>query len=162
MGIDPTALTLISKGEVHRLSFWLNSLGEDWRGDVPLRLHESDRRGKGVAPPFSPEFVAYVGYLECSQPDCSSCREQRKVRINERLRNPEPRLRATRAFRKLRKIAPREFDALYLYCINRFTINQIAIKLNERSIRLGKPERYNEASVLLLLLSGIDKVAKFW
>ena len=77
-------------------------------------------------------------------------------------RNPESRLRATRAFRKLRRVAPREFDALYLYCINKYTVPQVANALNERAARIGKPDRYDGVSVFLLLLSGIDKVVKYW
>jgi len=125
-----------------------------------MRLHE---RGDGSSPPFSPEFIRYVGYVECTMPDCPDCRKERAKQKNAQgWRNPEPRLRATRAFRKVRRVAPREFDALYLYCINSFTVAEIAKALTDRAKRLGHDDRYTRTSVRLLLLSGIDKVIKNW
>ena len=156
-------LASISQSELHKAAFWLNTLGEDWRGDIPLRLHEGGLAQQGAAPPFSSEFIRYVGYLECSIPECGECKVERaKTRNAQGWRNPESRLRATRAFRKLRKIAPREFDALYLYCISRYTVSEIAKALTERAVRLGHPERYDRSAVFLLMLSGIDKVIHFW
>ena len=112
---------------------------------------------------FSADFIRYVGYLQCADPTCKECRIERlKDRRETGWRNPESRLRATRAFRKLRRTAPREFDALYLYCINRYDVPQVAKALTERAIRLGHPERYDGVAVFLLMLSGIDKVIKSW
>lgn len=157
-----TVLASIPRADLHRAAFWLNSLGEDWRGDVPLRLHSKDTTKEGTID-FSPEFARYIGELECKQPDCQECSSRRARQKNAQgWRNPESRLRATRAFRKLRKTAPREFDALYLYCISQFSISEIAKSLTERAIRLDKPERYTSTGVYLLLLSGIDKVIKSW
>jgi hypothetical protein len=129
---------------------------------APLKLHGQGTTEEGTLT-FSPEFIRFVGYLECAQPDCAECRTERARNKNAQgWRNPEARLRATRAFRKLRRIAPREFDALYLYCITRNTVPEIAKALTERAIRLGHPERYDNAGVFLLMLSGIDKVIKHW
>ena len=160
--ISASVVSSIPKTELHRAAFWLQSLGEDWRGDIPMRVHEKSTTTEGTLS-FSPEFVGYIGYLECKMPDCPECRKQRAQQKNaEGWRNPEARRRATRAFRKLRRVAPREFDALYLYCINRMTITEIARALNQRAMRIKKEDRYDSVAVFLLLFSGIDKVVKFW
>lgn len=152
----------ISKNELHKAAFWLNSLGQDWRGDVPLQLHQRGSTEEGTLP-FSDAFDKYVGFLECQRPDCGECRQHRaKEKNSEGWRNPEPRLRATRAFRKLRKIAPREFDAVYMHCVLGQPVVQIASSLTQRAIRLGKPERYGPAGTFLLLYSGISKVLTWW
>ena len=157
--LDPAVLAAIPAKDLHRAAYWLKELAQDWRGDVPYRLHEKGVYGLGSAPPFSPEFIGYVGFLECRVPDCRECRKNKHER---QYHNPEPRLRATRAFRKVREVAPREFDVLYLYCVQRQTISGIARALTERAIRLDKPERYNNVSVILLLLSGIEKAMSYW
>lgn len=158
---DPAVLAAIPVKDLHRAAFWLRGLSQDWRGDVPLKLHESrGRRTPEGTLPFSSDFVAYVGFIECGKPGCIECRKERQR--EREWRNPEPRLRATRAFRKLRKVAPREFDVLYLYCVQRQTVSAITIALNERAARLDKEDRYSNVSVILLLLSGIDKVLHWY
>jgi hypothetical protein len=62
----------------------------------------------------------------------------------------------------VRKIAPREFDVLYLHIILRYTLDEIARLLTDRAIRNNKPERYDTTGTTLLLLSGIDKVRQIW
>ncbi len=156
-------LESISAADIHRTQFWLDSLAEDWRGEIPMRIHSAGVFGLGSAPPFSGEFIGYIGDLECGQPDCKEgCHSRNRGNGISRNRNGESRLRATKAFRHVRRVAPREFDALYMYCVNRFTIAEIAKTLTERAIRLDKPERYSRAAVTLLLISGTDKVTKAW
>ncbi len=156
----PPILEVMSKGDVHQAMFWLNTLGEDWRGDVPRRLHEQGVFGLGSSPPFSPEFIAYVGRLECRVPGCDQCARFR--RMNQGPRNHEVRLRTTRSFRKLRKVAPREFDALYMYCVLQYDAFGVADELTKRAIRLDHPERYDLNAAWTLILMGIDKVRKWW
>jgi hypothetical protein len=151
----------IPDAQLHKAIFWLNSLGDDWRGEVPYRLHEKGHFGLGSAPPFSSEFINYVGFIECKRPNCGDCAKERAAG-KHKWRNPEGRLRATRAFRKLRKVAPREFDALYLYCVQQYPVPAISAALNERAARLEKDDRYEQVAVVLLLLSGIDKVQHYW
>lgn len=159
---DPAVLAAIPKQQLHRAATWLRELANDWKGEVPLRLHEKGVYGLGSAPPFSPEFISYIGRLECKVPGCRQCFAARKEKKDDYYRNPEPRHRATKAFRKLREVAPREFDVLYLYCVRGYTVTDIVVALNERAERIEKPERYNNVSVLLLLLSGVDKTLQWW
>jgi hypothetical protein len=59
-------------------------------------------------------------------------------------------------------MAPREFDAMYMYCMHGQTPSQIAHSMNEEMIRKGKGERFSTVSVALLLFSGVDKVMGWW
>lgn len=156
----PAITDVMSKTEIDTAMFWLTSLGEDWRGDVPMSIHERGSYGLGSAPPFSEPFVRYIGHLECANPGCSICAKERSKQ--QRRSNDETRLRATKAFRRLRKISPREFDALYLYCILGYDVSSISKALTERAIKLDKPERYDVNAVWFLMMGGIDKVRKFW
>lgn len=145
-------------------------MARDWRGEVPLRLHESGFKqswGLGSAPPFSRDFERWIGYMECGQADCYPCRRRR---AGERIPtdgdgyldyDQDHRTRMSRAFRKVRKHAPLEFDVLYLAVMHGLSIEQIAERLTERAIRLGKSERYGVQDVAILALLGIDK-ARAW
>ena len=128
---------------------------------MPLRIHEGLKGGTniGFAPPFAPEFVAYIGHLYCSQPDCKECA---KARSRERRSHPESRQRTSRAFHRLRRVAPREFDVLYSVARLGYSVEETARRLTEDNIAKGRPARYNTAAITLLLVSGIDKVAYYW
>ena len=145
-------------------------MGRDWRGEIPLRLHESGFNqswGLGSAPPFSRDFDRYVGFIECKQPNCHVCAKRRR---GERIPidgdgyydyDQNHRTKMSRAFRKVRKHAPLEYDVLYLAVMHGLTLEQIAARLNERAVRINKPERYDVSDVALLALLGIDK-ARRW
>lgn len=139
-------------------NYWLSELSEDWRGEVPLRLHENRGGGLGYAPPFTNAFSAYIGHLFCGDPTCEECRKQRR----HQRANPESRVRVTRAFRRLRRVAPKEFDVLYSVAVLGFTLEDTARRLNERNEDKGRPERYNLAAVTILLASGIDKASWYY
>jgi hypothetical protein len=140
------------------MSFWLRQLRDDWRGETPTRIHEGGHDsawGLGSAPPFAPEFINYIGRLECKVPGCSECR---KSRMRFPARNPESRQRTTRAFRRLRTFAPREYDALQLVCRQGLTIDQAAARLTDQGHEKGRVETYTSQGVALLVVSGLDKI----
>lgn len=130
----PSARDILSEHDLRRAVFWLNELGKEWRAEIPMRIHERGAYGLGSAPPFTTEFMNYL---------------RGKTRTNK-------------AFRRLRRVSPREFDAVYMYCILQYHPRDIAKFLTDRAIRLDKPERYDVNAVWLLLLGGIDKVQKWW
>jgi hypothetical protein len=76
--------------------------------------------------------------------------------------NPEPRIRTTRAVRKLREKYPREYEVMYRIVMLDHSVAQTQAWLNERAIRNGKPERYNREAVLLYLLNGAEKTHAWW
>lgn len=124
---------------------WIEVFRADWHGETPLKLHVAALGDDGT-PDYAPEFARYLYSGEAGNGP----------------RNPEDRLRTTRAFRRLRRRAPREFDVLYLIVAHRKSPSQVARQLTERAIRIDKPERYSTDDIIVLLLSGLDKVIKWW
>lgn len=148
----------------------LSEMGKDWRGEIPIRLHQTahgTHYGLGSSPPFAPEFNNYIGFLECSRPGCRQCRDAKQGRVymdgdGYRDPNQDHRTRTNRAFRKLRRVAPLEFDVLYLAVMHGLTLEQIMFRLNDRATTKGYPERYGLDDIAILALCGIDKVAQWY
>jgi hypothetical protein len=73
--------------------------------------------------------------------------------------NFDPRLRVTRAMRKLREKHPREYEVLYRTAILQIPLDTTTHWLNERAIRNEKPERYTKKDTLLILRVAADKIS---
>jgi hypothetical protein len=137
----------------------------DYQGEIPRRIHAShhgQHYGLGAAPPFAPEFERWMDRLHCGDPRCKHCGEDLPVYIEGhqyREKKRDERVRVTRAFRKLRRAAPLEFDVLYMAVMGGHTIAEIAEKLTERAISKNKPERYDSHAVTVLVVLGVDKVS---
>lgn len=159
-----SVLAGIPEAKLKQYQYWLHEYRTDWRGEVPTRIHEkAAASGLGSAPPFAPEFIAYIGHIDCGREDCNECKGVRhQQRTRKSFRKDNPRLRTTKAFRKLRTMAPREFDALYMYCMHDHSAESIARSMNLEMARKGRDERYSPESVWLLLFSGVDKVMGWW
>lgn len=154
----------LGRSRLRETAMWLQSLGEDWRGEIPLRIHENTPGGLGAAPPFAPEFISFIGHLECEVPGCEECIKERTRQRDSRPRayGNRSRTRATKAFRKLRRFAPREFDALYMYCILGKSIAEISARFTNEDYARGLPDPVTKQAVSVLLISGIDKVRTWW
>jgi hypothetical protein len=74
----------------------------------------------------------------------------------------DARHKTKRAFSKLRRVAPREFDAIYLICAKGFSVEATASAMTDRAIRIKKPERYTAAAVLVLIVSAVDKLTRYY
>ena len=61
--------------------------------------------------------------------------------------------RLKRALRQVRKLAPREYDALYLMIALKYTWHDARTKMNEDNLRRNQPE-YSEADFLIITVSG--------
>ncbi len=154
--------------KIEETSHWIAEFREDWVSETPQKLHAygtDDGHGLG-GPPFHPEFERWLGQI-CfcgrkfnpltGEKGCPSLELQ--IAKN---RNTFSRQRTTRAFRKLRKVAPREFDALYLMCALQMSFWTTLESLNARAERLDKPERYEATDLMVLIVSGVDKVRYYW
>lgn len=156
-------MEIVTEAEAQRARRLLSEWAVAYHGEIPRRIHAShhgQHYGLGAAPPFAPEFTRYMDRLLCDRPNCKTCREDIPVYIEGqqyRDQHNDERTRVTRAFRKLRRAAPLEFDVLYM-AIRGNTLNDIAQKLTERAIARNKPERYDTTSVTLLAVCGVDKV----
>lgn len=148
---------------------------ESWNDEVPLRIHGFGvDEGHGLGgPPLHPEFEKWLGPIcfcgrrpeldKSGQPiKGTGCPSMKSLeRSNPRKYRSDARLRTTRAFRKLRKVAPREFDALYLMTAHHASFETALASLNDRAFRLGKPS-YQPHDLVLLLVSGVDKADAWW
>lgn len=157
-------MQIITDEEALNAQSRLSSWAADYRGEVPTRIHASahgQHYGLGSAPPFAPEFISYIGKINCKDPRCRHCREDLPIYIEGeeyRAKHNDSRTRVTRAFRKLRRAAPLEFDVLYLVVMHGLSLTEIASKLTERSMARGHEERFDLAAVTILAVCGVDKV----
>lgn len=155
--------------KIQETSHWIQEFRQDWVRETPLKMHAygtDDGHGLG-GPPFHPEFENWLGQI-CfcgrkynaitGEKGCPSL----ELQMSRRQSNSLARQRTTRAFRKLRKVAPREFDALYLMCALQASFWTTLNALNERAERLDKPERYTPSDLMVLIVSGIDKVRHYY
>jgi hypothetical protein len=140
---------------IRTTSWWVNAWSQMWRGETPSKMHGRDF-DEGGAPEWTPEFKHWIdrGAEEGGVDDYG-----RKLR--ER-RNPDPRLRTTRAFRKLRKKNPREFEVLYRTVVMRSSLEETATWLTERAIRNDKPERYTPSDAQILLVCAVELALRWW
>jgi hypothetical protein len=153
--------------EVHTAQMLLHQLARDLRGEVPLRLHESgfgQSYGLGSSPPFSPEFIGYIGHIECKNDHCLECRNrQPKVFMDGdgNRKTINPRTRHTKAMRKLRQASPIEYDVIWLASMHGLNIEQITARLNDWASVKGYDSTYTHESVSILAICGLDKLQKW-
>ena len=166
--IEP-AVPLFSEREVKSAREKLSYLAGEWVGEVPFRIHESGHDshfGLGSSPPFAPEFIGYIGRLQCRNEHCTKCRRAavRPPRDEDgyNAKRKNHRVRAARAFRKLRKHAPLEYDVLWMAVMYHLSVAQIMSRLNDRAILKGYPERYTRHDVAILAMAAIDKASRWY
>lgn len=123
-------------------------LASYWNDELPLRIH-SRAVGEGGTPEWHPDFDRWM-----RKPD----------NFNDRrwAEHPEPRVKTTRAFRKLRTRSPREYEVVYRTAILGIPFYETIIWLNDRAIRGGHPDRYDADAALMLLICGVDKIATWF
>jgi hypothetical protein len=151
---EAVALT-IAPAELQQTAQWLQFFADEWMDEIPLRIHAGgvdDGHGLGGRA-FHADFIRWLGPI-CT---CPACHQQER-----RGRNSDSKTRTTKAFRKLRKVAPREFDVLYSLCVLRNSLNGTADFLTTRAVRLDKPERYDRTAVIILAVSGVDKLRSYY
>ena len=157
------------QSKIEETSRWIQEFREDWVREVPLKMHgygTDDGHGLG-GPPFHPEFENWLGQIcfcgrkfnpVTGEKGCPSL----ELQMRRRTVNTQARQRTTRAFRKLRKVAPREFDALYLMCALGASFWVTLEALNARAIKRDFPERYAPEDLMVLIVSGIDKTSSYY
>lgn len=157
-------MELVTEAEVRNAAQRISSWAVDYRGEIPRRIHASHHGqhfGLGAAPPFAPEFISYMGKLNCKDPNCKGCREDLPVYLEGdeyRAKHRDERTRVTRAFRKLRRAAPLEFDVMYMAVMHGLEVHEIAAKLTERSRTRGLDEAYDATMVTVLIVAAVAKL----
>lgn len=119
-----------------------------WNEEIPLRMHSREVSDAGT-PEWHQDFRRWL-----TQADTFDDRRWRE--------NPEPRVKTTRAFRKLRKQSVREYEVVYRTAILGIPFDETIAWLNERAIRNDKPDRYTHEDGLMLLVCGVDKIATWF
>lgn len=146
----------VPRGVLEHTAFLIREFSREWHREIPAQIH-SDTISEGGYLDFHPDFIAYVD-RPCPKPGCFN------PRCNHGMRSlhPDSRVRVTRAFRRLRVEAPREFDALYMICRHNHTLSEVAGRMTDRAISLGHPQRYDEAGILVLVVSAAHKIEQWW
>lgn len=158
---------LVTDKEIATARHWLENLAAIYETEVPTRIHarqHGQHYGLGAAPPFAPEFINFIGRINCDDPRCKTCREDVPVYLESeeyRKQHSDERTRAARAFRKLRRAAPLEFDVLTM-ARRGMTAHEIATHLNHRAITGGHPERYDVQAIAVLTVLGVDKLSAWY
>lgn len=122
----------------------LSYFAAEWSRDTPSQVHDGSLDAGG-APQLHPDFMRWLTAPAGQQP-----------------RNPDGRLRLTRAMRMLRREGPREFDVVYRIMVAGSSIQETTDWLNDRAIKGGHPERYSLKDTTMILIAGIDKVAHWY
>jgi hypothetical protein len=112
--------------------------------ECPVRIH-SRETDAGGAPEWHPSFERWIDAERDETP-------RTKTRFYESDHKMHPQ-RLKRALRQVRKLAPREYDALYLMIALKYTWGGARTKMNEDNLRRGQAE-YSEAEFLVLTVSG--------
>lgn len=161
VGVSVSDVT-IPEATLRKAAEWIARYQQEWQEEVPMRIHSRGvDAGHGLgAPPFHPEFERYIDASFDSKKEAIHDKKERGRA--EFSRNTPQAVRLKRAFRRLRKMAPREFDVLYMVVALGHTDISASNELNARAIRLGHPERYTLVSTRLLMLSGLDKIHKWY
>lgn len=135
---------MITQQAIDETSRHLRRFIPEWRDEIPMRIHE---RGFAVdgTPAMTREFQAWLMRGVEKRPD-------------EDL--SDTRLKLTRAMRKLRKIAPREHEAVWRILAGA-SVADVCQWLNDRAIRHGHPERYSLKDTTVIVMSGVHKLA-YW
>lgn len=126
----------------------MQELASYWNDEIPLRIHSRDVSDGGT-PEWHRDFALWIG---------------RADQFDDRrwAENPEPRVKTTRAFRKLRRRSPREFEVVYRTAILKIPFSETVEWLNQRAIRGGHSDRYDTDAALMLLICGVDKIATWF
>lgn len=137
---------------------WMLDFRDYWHDELPAQIHTSELGDDGT-PNWHPDFRRWLGV------DFDRDGSRRDQRWRE---NPEPRVRTTRAFRKLRKKAVREFEVCYRIVILGDPVEATCQWLNDRAQRNaiplpeGRAQHYTMHDTLLLLVSGVGKLIQWW
>lgn len=150
---------MLTDADKRRITLQVEFFSGELTAEVPRRIHvrgTDDGHGLG-GPPFAPEFLSWI--------DAGSAQEanqERRLAKRGIAKSHDPRQRATRAFRKVRRVAPREYFVLWLVCMKSMSVPTVTQVMNLRSEAGGHPERYTTDDVTLLLQSGLDKASKWY
>jgi hypothetical protein len=135
--------------------YWLAKFSSDYRGETPSKIHNGEISDDG-SPQWHPDFSRWLTAREVintPRPDVPT---------------EQQRLRTTRAMRRLRKEAIREFEVIYRVMVFNERVDDTTKWLNERAIRNaiplpeGRDVHYRTKDTIAIIISGVDKLRDWW
>jgi hypothetical protein len=147
----------------------MNRYHDGATSEAPYRLHDRGTdSGHGLGgPPLSQPFIAYIGQLcTCGRkrdeddPNDHGCSPAGAVFFRPSDRKSHPR-RLKRALRKLRSIAPAEYDAVFLMTLRDFTWHEARERINAGRV-LHRQHPYSEAEFVILTVAGTSKLVELF
>lgn len=135
--------------------YWLAKFATDYRGESPQKIHDGSLADDG-SPQWHPDFAKWL--------------TANRVIDTPRPEHPteQQRLRTTRALRKLRSTAVREFEVLYRVMVLGDSVEDTTKWLNDRAERnsiplpAGRSVHYVRKDTIALIVSGIDKMRNWY
>ena len=131
---------------IKEAAHWGTFLGAEWIRDFPDRLHDQGLVPDGTPQRWSAEFSKWL----------------------EGAADEGNRGRTTRVMRKLRRVAPREYEVMYRAMVLGDSFESITAWLNERAIRNNIPlpanrsVHYRIKDAVALFIAGVDYARAHW
>jgi hypothetical protein len=135
--------------------YWLTRFSSDFHSDIPQKIHNGEIANDG-APQWHPDFAKWLTAREVISTPYPETPTQ------------EQRLRTTRALRRLRKEAVREYEVIYRIMVLGESLEDTTQWLNDRALRnairlpRGRAVHYRTKDTIAIVISGIDKMRDWW
>lgn len=137
--------------------WWLSRFRDEFLGDIPNKIHAGhDDLSEDGTPEWHVTFARWMSArVVIDQP-------------RPEVRTETNRLRTTKALRKLRQVAVREYEVVYRIMVLKDSIENTTIWLNDRAERNniplpeGRSVHYSNKDTSCILFSGIDKMRDWW
>ena len=139
-----------SEQVMRQLAQWGTWLATEWRQEIPLRIHSTEIAPDG-SPEWHPDFIKWL------------TRNQRQSHPGQ-----ADNFRTTRAMRRLRRVAVREYEVAYRVLILNERLEDTTRWLNERARRNaiplppGRSVHYTLKDTTALLIAGVEFVRHSW
>lgn len=131
---------------IKEATHWGSFLGAEWVKDFPDRLHDGGLTGDGTPQRWSHDMSVWL----------------------EGAADEGNRGRTTRVMRKLRRVAPREYEVMYQAMVLGQDFQQITEWLNARALRNliplpeGRVAHYRMKDAVALFIAGVDYARAHW
>lgn len=128
----------------------LDRFRSEFKGEIPQRIHSREGLDDGGVPQWHPEFARWLTAREIIDTP------------SPLISTPEHRLRTTRAMRKLRRLAVRQYEVVWRVCVQGEPLHQTTRWLNDRAHRNAIEYRYSDRDTLVMLHGGLDLMSWYY
>lgn len=131
---------------IKEAAHWGTFLGAEWIRDFPDRMHDHGLVGDGTPQRWSADMAKWI----------------------DNAADEGNRGRTTRVMRRLRRVAPREYEVMYQAMVLGENFEAITAWLNARAIRndipvpAGRSVHYRLKDTVALFIAGVDYARAHW